>query len=430
MNAKETQKAKQLLKKYFTLKKVYYRTRNENLYKASEKLLKEATLNLISAANRGDHEAQKILTQLDAKNHIVLNISQKRPWYYYVLWVIFIAYLLFFFMFMGQQLLTKSATPTPSSYSYEVDVKKSDVPSTTEDDDGTEQTQYDYPLHEPLLIIRNALYRYVLKTGTFPEQLNDLTKGYPYNYLHTIPLNPVSGTNDVYTTYTNKGGWYYNPNPNPDLPLQQQIVESVQPNAGPTNQNYFSPLTIKISLADKQLYLADDNYIYHQFPIAIGENNASPVGEYYVAQKLTTPREDIPLQDNPYGTRLLELSNEDYAIHGTNDNSSIGNAVTNGCIRLTNADIQLLFAMTPLETPIQIANNQNELWNDLTPTQWQPQFIDQPNALHDYLSNPDNPNTPDAIKPLLDNINAIYQTDKAPVTNPDYISDNKKEWRN
>ena len=43
--------------------------------------------------------------------------------------------------------------------------------------------------------------------------------------------------------------------------------------------------------------------------------------------------------NNPLGARALYISGTLFRIHGTNNPSSIGGAVSSGCIRLTNTDI-------------------------------------------------------------------------------------------
>lgn len=53
------------------------------------------------------------------------------------------------------------------------------------------------------------------------------------------------------------------------------------------------------------------------------------------------------------GTRRLVLG-DGYGIHGTNDPSSIGRSVSHGCVRLRNGDIEKLFDMVPVGTPVYI----------------------------------------------------------------------------
>ena len=61
--------------------------------------------------------------------------------------------------------------------------------------------------------------------------------------------------------------------------------------------------------------------------------------------------------DNPLGARALYLYDEAgrdtmLRIHGTNDPSTIGLAVSNGCARLTNDDISFWYAAVEIGTPV------------------------------------------------------------------------------
>lgn len=53
------------------------------------------------------------------------------------------------------------------------------------------------------------------------------------------------------------------------------------------------------------------------------------------------------------GTRRLVLG-DGYALHGTNKPESIGQAVSHGCVRLRNEDIEKLYDMVPVGTPVYI----------------------------------------------------------------------------
>jgi hypothetical protein len=53
------------------------------------------------------------------------------------------------------------------------------------------------------------------------------------------------------------------------------------------------------------------------------------------------------------GTYRLNLGNG-YALHGTNNPSSIGRSVSHGCIRLLNEDIEKLYQIVPVGTPVYI----------------------------------------------------------------------------
>ncbi|MGH7447219.1 MAG: L,D-transpeptidase [Longimicrobiales bacterium] len=51
------------------------------------------------------------------------------------------------------------------------------------------------------------------------------------------------------------------------------------------------------------------------------------------------------------GTHKLEMG-DGYLIHGTNQDTSIGDAVSHGCVRMYNDDVARLFELVPVGTPI------------------------------------------------------------------------------
>ncbi len=57
---------------------------------------------------------------------------------------------------------------------------------------------------------------------------------------------------------------------------------------------------------------------------------------------------------NPLGVRALYLGWTAYRIHGTNAPASIGNAVSNGCIRMLNEDVVDLFERVHIGAPVMV----------------------------------------------------------------------------
>jgi len=53
------------------------------------------------------------------------------------------------------------------------------------------------------------------------------------------------------------------------------------------------------------------------------------------------------------GTHKLEIG-DGYLIHGTNEDDSIGEAVSHGCVRMYNADVAELYSLVPVGTPVYI----------------------------------------------------------------------------
>ena len=104
-------------------------------------------------------------------------------------------------------------------------------------------------------------------------------------------------------------------------------------------------------------------------PVATGESeDVTPEGEFRVVVKGRYPdwlnrrtNEVIPggSPENPLGSRWIGLdvpgtAGYIYGIHGTNDRSTIGKYVTNGCIRLANEDVEWLYDRVDLGTPVLI----------------------------------------------------------------------------
>ena len=72
-----------------------------------------------------------------------------------------------------------------------------------------------------------------------------------------------------------------------------------------------------------------------------------------VDQKLP-PAELAPGPNNPVGVAWIGLSKVDYGIHGTPDPGDIGHGVSDGCIRLTNWDVDELSRMVRRGTPVDL----------------------------------------------------------------------------
>jgi L,D-transpeptidase ErfK/SrfK len=62
--------------------------------------------------------------------------------------------------------------------------------------------------------------------------------------------------------------------------------------------------------------------------------------------------------DNPLGlfAMRLDIKPGDYLIHGTNNPIAVGMAVTHGCIRMYPEDIEALFPLVPVGTPVYLVN--------------------------------------------------------------------------
>ncbi|MBQ3023507.1 MAG: LysM peptidoglycan-binding domain-containing protein [Clostridia bacterium] len=109
-----------------------------------------------------------------------------------------------------------------------------------------------------------------------------------------------------------------------------------------------SPIEIIINVRAKRLTVYKNGNIFREYIVATGKpETPTPTGIFEVVNKEIDP-------GGPYGTRWLGLSAKGYGIHGTNNPASIGTAASNGCIRMYNEDIEALFDITVVGTPVRI----------------------------------------------------------------------------
>lgn len=107
---------------------------------------------------------------------------------------------------------------------------------------------------------------------------------------------------------------------------------------------------ITIDLEQRRLYFGRMGRVERVYPVAVGAPaTPTPVGRWVVVQKAFDP-------GGPFGTRWIRLNIPwgGYGIHGTNDPPSIGQAVSHGCIRMYNPDVEQLYERVPIGTVVTI----------------------------------------------------------------------------
>jgi L,D-transpeptidase ErfK/SrfK len=108
------------------------------------------------------------------------------------------------------------------------------------------------------------------------------------------------------------------------------------------------PYSIDISIMKRRLTLKLRGRTIRTYPIAVGRMLfATPVGNYVIVNREPNP-------GGPFGAMWLSLSKRHYGIHGTNNPSSIGKAVSKGCVRMYNKDVLELASIVPNGTPVYI----------------------------------------------------------------------------
>lgn len=102
------------------------------------------------------------------------------------------------------------------------------------------------------------------------------------------------------------------------------------------------------------------------FNSAIGKaSTPTPNGSFTIINKAKNRpyyKGGIPggAYNNPLGTRFLQLTTSGYALHGTCNPNSIGQRVSNGCVRLNNSNIEWLYNRVSVGTHVVIGTGSNK----------------------------------------------------------------------
>ena len=117
----------------------------------------------------------------------------------------------------------------------------------------------------------------------------------------------------------------------------------------------------------------DSWQIFAVFPIGVGRKNLTPNGKFVIIHRMRHPKWYGPDgrifaygdKENPLGDYFLKLrrvtpagvkKDQGYGIHGSADDSSVGRSVSNGCLRMKNCDVEILYYLLPAMTPVEITD--------------------------------------------------------------------------
>jgi lipoprotein-anchoring transpeptidase ErfK/SrfK len=151
-----------------------------------------------------------------------------------------------------------------------------------------------------------------------------------------------------------KATWY-----RVQLPIKPNGITGWIPARGITLSPVRTRIVVSVSRRTLTLYRAGK--VVLRSTVAVGAaDTPTPTGRYYVNQRLVP--DDA---SGPYGPAAIGVSaysnvltgwvqGGPIAIHGTNEPWSIGQAVSNGCIRLPNATLDRVFRLADAGTPVII----------------------------------------------------------------------------
>ncbi|GLS22145.1 hypothetical protein GCM10007874_51620 [Labrys miyagiensis] len=130
------------------------------------------------------------------------------------------------------------------------------------------------------------------------------------------------------------------------------------------------PGTIIVNSPERRLYLVLDDGTAIRYGVGVGRPGFEWGGVHRITRKAEWPgwtppaqmrrrRPDLPAYmtggiQNPLGARAMYLGSTLYRIHGSNEPQTIGQAVSSGCIRMTNDDVTDLYDRVQVGTRVVI----------------------------------------------------------------------------
>lgn len=122
-----------------------------------------------------------------------------------------------------------------------------------------------------------------------------------------------------------------------------------------------APFGILVYKSQNILILKSNDEIIKTYIVSTGKNNSSPVGTFKITTKLVNPTwyksgAVVPpgSPENVLGSRWMGIDLPSYGLHGTTEPQDLGKQVTQGCVRLSNRDVEELYTIIPIGTEVVI----------------------------------------------------------------------------
>ena len=125
-------------------------------------------------------------------------------------------------------------------------------------------------------------------------------------------------------------------------------------------------INIVLQLKERKVYVYRGSEIVATYPVAIGKKGSeTPTGEWQVMETIVNPgwtnfntgKMMPPGKNNPLGSRWIGFwtdGKDTIGFHGTNKPDSIGKAVSSGCVRMHDRDVQALYPLIKVGTIVRV----------------------------------------------------------------------------
>lgn len=149
----------------------------------------------------------------------------------------------------------------------------------------------------------------------------------------------------------------------PELIMKSNRLVNDRISPGKKIKVWTAPFSIVVDKSQNTLILKCDEEIIKTYVVSTGLNNSTPAGNFKITNKLPNPTwfkagavvpSDSP--ENILGSRWLGFNLAGYGIHGTTVPQSLGKQATQGCVRMSNAEVEELYSIVAPGTEVTIVD--------------------------------------------------------------------------
>ncbi|MNZ72274.1 putative L,D-transpeptidase YkuD [compost metagenome] len=198
---------------------------------------------------------------------------------------------------------------------------------------------------ESLAVLASSMRHYKEQTGSWPSSMKDLAKPFPSNWL--------AGSNNIMKDYfTPVLSELKQGNLDGDAGAQKHngSAESEKTSLQAGEPFFTQPLEVLVDKKNHRLAVVSGSVILRNYKVGLG-GEGTPEGEFVISDKVINPN---GRSNGEFGSRGMQLSDTNYAIHGTNEPDSVGRDESLGCIRMLKEDVEELFDLLPRGTKVTI----------------------------------------------------------------------------
>ncbi|MHA0857942.1 L,D-transpeptidase [Paenibacillus sp. CMAA1364] len=205
---------------------------------------------------------------------------------------------------------------------------------------------------EELAILSNAIGFFTKEKGRHPTSFNELVQPFPNNRISGSTQGLKENFNQI-----NMAMGASSTHSEDSANIGSQDKETLDSKVSKENKSVFGddiffehPLEIVVDKQNYRLAVVSGNMILRNYEVGLG-GDKTPESSFVISDKVVNPN---GRSNGEFGSRGMQLSTSNYAIHGTDEPASIGRDESKGCIRMKKEDVEELFDLIPMGTKVSI----------------------------------------------------------------------------